>query len=114
MTAKTITGSTVYVLALPSLVTSQTGTSIDVLSLSGKILLSGKTNSGGIAFTPSLVYSSGSLPSDASGITLLTTALQAAYSGSIIASVSNVQNLLTTTGANAIVSLGSSIINNYL
>jgi hypothetical protein len=34
MVAKTITGNTVYVVAVPSIVTSQTGTPVDVLSLS--------------------------------------------------------------------------------
>lgn len=78
LVAKTLTGNTVYVLAVPSIITSQTGTLIDVLTLSGKILINGKTNSGGIAYTPTIVFSGASLPKDdtASGITNLTTALQ--------------------------------------
>lgn len=116
MVVKTQTGNIIYVLAVPSIVTSQTGTLIDVLSLSGKLLVNGQTNSGGIAFLPSLVYSSGSLPKDdtASGITNLTTAIQTVYSGSVIASVSSIQSLLSTTGSANLVSLGSSIITNYL
>ena len=45
LVAKTLTGNTIYVLAVPSIVTSQTGTLVDVLTLSGKLFLNGKTNS---------------------------------------------------------------------
>ncbi|MDP2103579.1 MAG: LamG-like jellyroll fold domain-containing protein, partial [Candidatus Gracilibacteria bacterium] len=118
MVAKTITGSTVYVIATPSLTTSNgtVGSSIDVTTLSGKLLYHGQTNSGGIAYTPTLIYSSGSLPTnDTTGqITLLTTNLQTAYSGSVISTNSNISNVLTTTGATNITSLGASIITNYL
>jgi len=118
MVAKTVTGSTVYVIATPSLTTS-TGTvwsSIDVTTLSGKLLYHGQTNSGWIAFTPTLIYSSWSLPinNDSWQITLFTTNLQTAYSGSVISSNSNISNVLTTTGATNITSLWASIITNYL
>jgi len=46
LVAKTITGSTIYVVAVPSIVTSQTGTLVDILTLSGKLLVNNKTNSG--------------------------------------------------------------------
>gem|GEM_PF-1244568 len=48
MVAKTVTGSTVYVIATPSLTTSTgtTGSNIDITTLSGKLLYHGQTNSG--------------------------------------------------------------------
>jgi len=118
MVAKTVTGSVIYVIATPSLTTSTgtTGSSIDVTTLSGKLLYSWQTNSGWIAYTPTLIYSSWSLPiNDTTGqITLLTTNLQTAYSGSVISQNSNISNVLTTTGPTNITSLWASIITNYL
>jgi len=118
MVAKTVTGSTVYVIATPSLTTSTgtAGSSIDVTTLSGKLLYHGQTNSGWIAFTPTLIYSSGSLPTNDTNwqITTFTTNLKTAYSGSVMSSNSNIQNVLTTTGATNITSLWASIITNYL
>ena len=116
LVAKTITGSTIYVVAVPSIVTSQTGTLVDVLTLSGKLLVNNKTNSGGVNFLPSVVFSGASLPinDSASGITNLVSAIQNAYSGSSVASVSAIANLLSTTGSTNVVSLGSSIITNSI
>lgn len=72
----------IYILAVPSIITSATGAVVDIMSLSGKILFHGQTNSGGITFAPTLIYSSGALPRDdtASGITNLVIGLQSAYS----------------------------------
>jgi len=61
-----------------------------------------------------VVFSGASLPTDSTGITNLTTALQTAYSGSVIASVPTVANLLSATGAQNILSIGSSIVTNSL
>ena len=62
------------------------------------------------------MYSGISLPKDdtASGITNLTTAIQKAYSGSVVSSYSVIKDVLNITGGGNIVSLGSSIITNYL
>ncbi|MDP2103795.1 MAG: hypothetical protein Q8K26_02645, partial [Candidatus Gracilibacteria bacterium] len=118
MVAKTVTGSVIHVIATPSLTTSTgtAGSSIDVTTLSGKLLYHGQTNSGGISYTPTLIYSSGSLPTnDTTGqITTFTTNLKTAYSGSVISANSNISNVLTTTGATNVTSLGASIITNYL
>lgn len=48
MVAKTVTGSTIYVIATPSITTSTgtLGSNIDVTTLSGKLLYHGQTNSG--------------------------------------------------------------------
>lgn len=119
LAVKTQTGTLTYILAVPSIITSQTGTnqSFEVISaLSNKILVNGKTNSGGIVFIPSIVFSGTFLPTNdtASGITNLVNSLKSAYSGSVIASESAIKTLLTTTESSNIVSLGSSIITNHL
>lgn len=118
MVAKTVTGSTIYVIATPSITTSTgtVGSNIDVTTLSGKLLYHGQTNSWGIAYTPTLIYSSWALPTNdtASGITNFTNALKTAYSGSVISYNSNIQNVLTTTWATNITNLWANIITNYL
>ena len=116
MVTKTITGNIIYVLAVPSIVTNQTGTLIDVMTLSGKLLIHGKANTEGVGFSPVIVFSGASLPTNDtnSGITNLTTAIQKAYSGSVVSSHSAIKDVLNTMGGGNIVSLGSSIITNYL
>jgi hypothetical protein len=114
LVVKTQTGNTIYVLAVPSIVTSQTGTLIDVLSLSGSILVNNKTNSGGIAFAPSVVYSGASLPTNDTtlAITNMTTAIQNAYSGSVVASDPLVQKIITASDPSSIITAGSALITN--
>lgn len=92
---KTITGSTTYIIASPSIITSQTGTigtNFEITTLPNKLLLSGQTNSGWIAFTGKLVYSSGALPStDAERLTFATN-LANTYSGTSLESNPNIQS----------------------
>jgi hypothetical protein len=78
--------------------------------------MNNRASLGGVSFLPTLVYSSDSLPRDdtSSGITTFITGLQAAYSGSVLASDPSYQGLLATTGSNKLVSLGGNIITNYL
>jgi len=116
LVAKTLTGSTIYVLAVPSIVTSQTWTLVDVLSLSGKLLVNWQTNSGWISFTPTMVFSWTSLPTDdsASGITNLTNSIKLAYTTYPFPSDPNISNILNTTWATNITSLWANIITNYL
>ncbi|OIP52967.1 hypothetical protein AUK10_03100 [Candidatus Gracilibacteria bacterium CG2_30_37_12] len=81
--AKTQTGGTTYVLAIPSLfINTSTGVvSIDTTTQTGFYIL-GQTNSGGTSFTPKLVYASGALPSatDSTGTLALAQSIANTYS----------------------------------
>jgi len=96
--AKTITGSITYIIATPSIITSQTGTigsNFEITTLPNKLLVHGQTNSGGIAFTGKLVYSSGALPSTDPERLTFATSLANIYSGTIVASNPNIQQFIT-------------------
>lgn len=121
LTAKTVTGSTTYVLAVPSIVTGSgiaPGALVEISgnALSGTLQFNGKNLTGASSFNPNtVVFSGSSLPlNDASGqITAMMGALKTAYSGSDIATVSSVSTLLNTpTGGLA--SLGSTLLTSQL
>jgi len=82
-----------YLLAVPSIITSYpalTGSGVDTTTtLSGRLLVHGMTNSGGIAFAPKLIYASGSLPSNATERIAFASGVISAYTGSVLASSPN-------------------------
>ncbi|EKD30231.1 MAG: hypothetical protein ACD_78C00115G0015 [uncultured bacterium (gcode 4)] len=92
--AKTETGSMVYLLAVPSLITTGSG-ALDP----AKFLIHGQTNSGGLAnaviASKLLVYSSGSLPSNDTERILFASSIALAYSGTALASQSNIASYIT-------------------
>lgn len=100
MVAKTQTGNQVYLLAVPSIITSS-GAS-DITLLSNTFLFHGQTNSGGIIYptnTPKfLIYSSGALPSTDAEKLLFASGIANAYSGSILATNSNIQPFINALG----------------
>jgi uncharacterized membrane protein len=128
LTARTVTGSVTYVLAVPSIVTnSGTGAGnalkIESNALSGTLLFNGKPLLNASTYNPNARTNSGvvftstaGLPgSDASGqITAMVTALKSAYAGSDVASNSNVASLLSATGTTAVQNLGTAIVSNQL
>ncbi|MDD2892132.1 MAG: fibronectin type III domain-containing protein [Candidatus Gracilibacteria bacterium] len=120
---KTETGSLVYLLAAPSIITSQTGAigeSIDSVSnLSNKFFIHGQTNSGGIAYVSNsskfLVYSAASLPSTTAEKQNLAINIANAYSGTTLATQSNIQPYiaaLATSDIAALSNLGGSATTN--
>ncbi|MDD5376734.1 MAG: prepilin-type N-terminal cleavage/methylation domain-containing protein [Candidatus Gracilibacteria bacterium] len=116
--AKTQTGTTICILALPSIITSTgtvTGSGIDIANLANRLLYHGKTNSGGIVFSPKSVFCGANLPSNDGGgqITALVQNLQSAYSGSEIAGQESIAAVLSATGA-GLTNLGGDIITKQL
>jgi prepilin-type N-terminal cleavage/methylation domain-containing protein len=90
LTAKTTTGSIVYVLAVPSIITNSgttNGTPVSLASLSGSLLFNGKALRGASGFSPDRVVFTGAktaanpsgLPSSTAEMNAMMTALQAAY-----------------------------------
>lgn len=117
LTAKTLTGNTVYVLAVPSIVTN-TGTiiggflEISTNSLSGTLLFNGKNLASASSFNPNVVVFSGaSLPTSDTGglITNMMNNLKTAYSGSDIATNSSIATLISTASGN-LAQLGNSVV----
>lgn len=111
MVAKTQTGSTVYyLLAVPSIITTLSG-ALDVT----KFLIHGQTNSGGLAnavnVSKFVIYSSGALPSNDSERILFASGLALAYSGTNLASQSDIASFISAgnnTGTLAL--LGGSLL----
>jgi hypothetical protein len=122
LTAKTLTGTTYYVLAIPSIVTNSGTTAGNALkiesnALSGTLLFNGKTLSNATTYNPAakVVFSGSSLPASSTAISDMVTALKAAYSSTPdIAGNTSVASLLSATGATAVASLGTSIVSNQL
>ena len=126
--AKTVTGGTTYVLAVPSIVTNSgmaliSPLRIEANALSGTLLFNGKPLVNASSYNPNaransgVVFSgTGGLPaSDADGrITAMVTALKSAYSGSDGISNTNVASLLSATGTGAVQSFGTAIVSNQL
>ena len=85
LTAKTFTGGVYYLVALPSLIsgTGSTGETLEIKdnTLSGALLFHNRSNTEGIAFNPTVVFSGASLPKDdtGSGITNMMLAIKSAY-----------------------------------
>ncbi|MDD5377144.1 MAG: FISUMP domain-containing protein [Candidatus Gracilibacteria bacterium] len=116
--AKTQTGNRVYVFAIPSLFLFS-GTGIITLSTTTAtgFYLHGQTNSGGILFTPSIVFSSGSLPSTDPERQTLATGIANTYSGTVLASQSNIQPFIAAinpVNITTLASLGGSAVTNWL
>lgn len=86
---------TINIIAIPSifLPSSATGTAITNLSPQS-FLLQGKTLSG-VSFAPMVVYSSGALPSNDAERLLFSSGIIVAYSGTSLASNSDIQNFIT-------------------
>ncbi|MDD5197788.1 MAG: DUF1566 domain-containing protein [Candidatus Gracilibacteria bacterium] len=115
ITTKTQTGDLIYLLALPSIITSQSGvTSFD--QLINKILIHGQTNSGGIAYTPKLVYSSGSLPSTNAEKILFASGIANAYYENVGLSANPaIQSFVAARGnTEALASLGEKLVSTSL
>lgn len=89
-------GSTVNIIAVPSifLASGSTGTIADASSRN--FLLQGKSLSG-VSFAPKVVYSSGALPSDETERLLFSSGIVAAYSGTSLATNSDIRNFLDNT-----------------
>lgn len=120
LVARTTTGSVVYVVTTPSILTNSgitAGASVELKnnSLSGTLLFNGKNLTGASSFNPgaasSLVYSGATLPKDdASGqLTAMVTAMRSAYTGSDLASLPAVSTLLGTPQG-SLGTFGSSIL----
>lgn len=122
--AKTSTGTAVYVLAVPSIITGSgiaAGGSVATSTLSGTLLFNGKALKNSNSFNPSTVVFTGSkanagetgLPSSTAEITTMMNALQAAYTGSDIKSTGNIGELLNASG-NTLVALGTGVVKDQL
>ncbi len=126
VTARTIvpngTGSIVYVLAIPSIITSTGSVGIEKIeitsgdSLSGKLLFNGKPLKAASGFNPNqVVYSGGSLPSTDTEMENIVNKLKAVYENSDIRDSSSLAGLLSVTGSTTnLVAFGSSIVKNQL
>jgi hypothetical protein len=114
LVAKAVTGSTTYVLAVPSILTSSgsSGTPVAIGSLSGTLVFNGKALRGGSTFAPGqAVFTGSKLPgSDAnSEITNMMAALKAIYAASDIQSNQNVAALLGTSSG-SLKEFGTSVV----
>lgn len=118
---KTQTGGTIYLIATPSIVTSQTGATgsgFDIISaLPNKLFVHGSTNSGGIIYTAKLLFFWGSLPSTSSDYVLFASGIALAYSGTSLATQSNIVSYIAALASNntgTLASLGGSFVSAYL
>jgi hypothetical protein len=122
--AKASTGSSVYVLAVPSLLTNSggvAGSSVTIASLSGTLQFNGKALRGASTFNPGQVVFSGSktagnpsgLPASASEITDMMVALRGSYSTSDIRSNQNIAALVATS-TGSLTEFGRSMLTSQL
>jgi prepilin-type N-terminal cleavage/methylation domain-containing protein len=106
--ANTQSGGIQYIFAIPSLfINSGTGIVTISSTTSTGFFLNGQTNSGGILFTPTLVYSSGSLPSTTAEQQLFASGIALAYSGMSIMNNTQIQAFVTAFKNNDTVTLAS-------
>ena len=102
--AQTTTGSMVYIIATPSIITSQTGSTgsgFDITTdLANKLLMNGQTNSGGIAFTGAVVYSGVSLPSTFGEQEVFARSIASVYSGTSLVTNSQIEPFITAVQSN--------------
>ncbi|MDD5376693.1 MAG: FISUMP domain-containing protein [Candidatus Gracilibacteria bacterium] len=116
--AKTQTGNRVYVFAIPSLfLFSGTGIVTLPTTTATGFHIHGQTNSGGILFQPSMIFSSGSLPSNNSENILFSSGLALSYSGTSLVSNTRIQSFIIALNANdmsSLASLGGSAVSNWL
>ena len=78
--AKVSTGGTINILAVPNIMTAS-GTVALADGVPTGFMVYGQSNSGGLIFTPKLVFSSGSLPANDTDRTAFASGVAAAYSG---------------------------------
>lgn len=113
--AKTLTGGMTCILAVPSLIVSQSGAaltgSVDFLSLSNRFLMHGQSNTQGVRFTPQPGLCFSVLPTDDAGfgITNIMRSLQNAYTGTDLVSNPSISNLLSAQSG-ALVTLGIPVL----
>lgn len=119
--AKTQTGNITYLVATPSIITSQTGATgsgFDVITtLANKLFIHGQTNSGGINYTAKLVFSSGALPSTDAERILFASGIANAYSGTLLATQSNIASFIVGLSSNntgTLASLGGGLVSTSL
>ncbi len=120
--AKTIVGTTTYVLAIPSIITNSGTTTSELTvennTLSGTLLFNGKPLIYATKYNPNAQTNSGVVatitPGDSFSGTEIITNLKAAYSSSDLTSNSSIASLIATTDPQAEESLGTAIIANQL
>ena len=127
LAAKTTTGGIVYVLAIPSIITSSGTTATGSLriennTLSGTLLLNGRNLRNATTYNPNtrpnggVVFSGATLPINdtTNQITNMINAIKTAYTGSDLASTANIASLIATTGTASIQTLGATILKDQL
>ncbi len=116
--AKTESGSTKYLIAVPSLfLNASSWTVVLLVNTQTGFYIQWKTNSGWILFTPKLVFSSGSLPSNDTERVIFASGIANAYSGTILATSSSIAPFITAASTNnttALASLGWGVVSGSL
>ncbi len=102
--AKTQTGNTVYIIAVPSII-SGTGTvgwtlKIESNTLSGSLIIHGGSSLTGAIYNPKVVYASGAIPTTTIEKMLFASGIANAYSGTSLASKSQIQPFVTALSSN--------------
>ncbi len=118
MVVKTESGSTKYLIAVPSLFLN-TGSWTVVLPVNTQtgFYIQWQTNSGWVLFTPKLVFSSGSLPSNDTERIIFASGIANAYSGTILATNSSIAPFITAASTNntgTLASLGGGVVSGSL
>lgn len=121
LTAKTVTGSTTYILAIPSIMTN-TGSSgkIELIgnnALSGTLLFNGRNLKNASSFNPNTphVFAGTGAPSTYSDAVVMLMALQNAYSGATdIKNNQNIATLLAASSNEALATLAQTVVNDQL
>ena len=104
------TGGIVNLLAVPNILVASGTTTISATA-TGAFLVHGQTNSGGIAFMPKLVFSSGALPANDTDRITFASGVAAAYSGTVLSSNSNVAQFISAAGSTgALASVGGNFV----
>lgn len=85
---------TVYLIAIPNIVTPTSVTGITIGS-SQNFILNGSSNASGVAFSPKVIYQSGALPSNDTEKVLFASGVISAYSGTSLSSTPNVSQFIT-------------------
>lgn len=109
-----------FILAVPSIIsnTGSTGTPLSIdtgNTLSGALLMHGGSNTAGIIYNPNkIVYQSGSLPSNSTQTAMVSSGIVAAYSGTTLAIIAQIQPFILAQASSddtALANLGGSVIN---
>ncbi|MBR9970879.1 hypothetical protein [Magnetospirillum sulfuroxidans] len=110
---KTSTGGKVYILALPSIFTISGTTTVSEAS-AASFLVYGKSLSG-VAFTPKVVFSSGSLPSSDDERIIFASGVIASYSGTSFATNSDIQTFISAySSTGALANVGGNFVRTRL